>query len=206
MHAKLKSEVQILVIYFPLRMEVDELDLDEALKGRRSIRSFLSKEVSESLIRQVIAAATLAPSAKNGQQWRFTVLTGKAKGRLTDLFRSELEKLSKQIGEEEVGSSFPSCSIMEEAPVVIMVWNAGEEGWETAVHSVAAAIQNMLLKAYALGLGTLWIGDIYCTLDALKQHLGKSWKLMAAIALGWPAHVPKARPRKSVDEVANFIN
>ena len=51
MHAKLKSEVQILVIYFPLRMEVDELDLDEALKGRRSIRSFLSKEVSESLIR-----------------------------------------------------------------------------------------------------------------------------------------------------------
>jgi len=43
---------------------------------------------------------------------------------------------------------------MEEAPVVITVWNAEKMGGETETHSVAAAIQNMLLKAYSLGLGT----------------------------------------------------
>jgi len=183
-----------------------QMDLDQALRGRRSIRRYLNKSVSEELVRQVIEAATFAPSAKNGQQWRFMALTGKAKQELTELFRRALEKVSKRIGRENMGSSFASCSIMEKVPVVIMVWNAGEMGWETETHSVAAAIQNMLLKAYALGLGTLWIGDIFYTPEVLKKHLGKPWKLMAAVALGWPAYVPRARPRKSVDEVAEFIS
>jgi len=98
---------------------------------------------------------------------------------------------------------------MEEAPIVIMVWNAGEMGWETEKHSVAAATQNMLLKAYSLGLGSLWIGDIFFTIGALEQHLGKPWKLLAAVTLGYPAHVPKGpwngSPRKTVDEVAEFL-
>lgn len=182
------------------------MDFDKVLKGRRSIRSYLDKNVPEELIRQIIEAATFAPSAKNGQQWRFTVLTGNAKRALTHVFRRNLETLSKRIGPENMGSSFGSCKIMEEAPVVIMVWNAGERGWETEIHSVAAAIQNMLLKAYDLGLGTLWIGDIFYTHKALEHHLGKPWKLTAAVALGWPTHTPEARPRKSVDQVAEFLS
>jgi len=132
-----------------------------------------------------------------------------AKRELTDCFRRELESLCKRIGEENMGSAFGSCSIMEEAPVVIMVWNAGEMGWETEKHSVAAAIQNMLLKAYSLGLGCLWIGDIFFTVEALEQHLGKPWKLLAAVTLGYPAYIPKGpwngKPRKTVDEVAEFL-
>jgi len=183
---------------------VRQLDLDQALKGRRSIRNYLDKTVSEALVRQVIEAATFAPSAKNGQQWRFTVLMGEAKRDLTDLFRRELEKVSQKIGKENMGSTFSSCSIMERAPVLIIVWNAGEKGWETEIHSVAAAIQNMLLKAYSLGLGTVWIGDIFYTTEALKRHLSKPWKLTAAVALGWPAEDPKPRPRKKIDEVTEF--
>lgn len=186
------------------------MDLDETLRGRRSIREYVRKAVPDELVRQVIEAATFAPSAKNGQQWRFTVLTGDAKRELTDCFRHELESLCKRIGEENMGSAFGSCSIMEEAPVLIMVWNAGEMGWETEKHSVAAAIQNMLLKAYSLGLGSLWIGDIFFTVEALEQHLGKPWKLLAAVTLGYPAHIPKGpwngKPRKTVDEVAEFLD
>jgi len=182
------------------------MDLDQAIKGRRSVRDYLDRSVQEELVRQVIEAATFAPSAKNGQQWRFTVLTGNAKKGLTDLFRRELEVVSSRVGRQNMGSSFSSCSIMEKAPVVIMVWNTAEKGWATEVHSVAAAIQNMLLKAYGLGLGTVWIGDIFYTLDSLKRYLGKPWKLMAAVALGWPAHIPDPRPRKSVDEVAEFLS
>jgi nitroreductase len=185
------------------------MDLDEAIRGRRSIREYIEKDVPEELVRQVIEAATFAPSAKHGQQWRFTVLTGAAKKKLTDCFRHELDLLCKRIGKENMGSAFGSCSVMEKAPVVIMVWNAGEMGWETEKHSVAAAIQNMLLKAYSLGLGSLWIGDIFFTVEALEQHLGKPWKILAAVTLGYPAYVPQeprnGRPRKSVDEVAEFL-
>jgi predicted oxidoreductase (fatty acid repression mutant protein) len=102
------------------------LDLDQALKGRRSIRSYAEKEVSISLVRQVIEAGTFAPSAKNGQQWRFMVLGGKAKTDLTTVFRAQLENVSQKIGRDNMGSSFSSCAIMEQAPIIIMVWNAGE--------------------------------------------------------------------------------
>ena len=182
------------------------MDLDEAIRGRRSVRKYLDQSVPKELVRQVLEAATFAPSAKNGQQWRFTVLAGASKKKLTDFFRRELEAVSERIGQENMGSSFSSCKIMEEAPVVIMVWNAGEKGWETEIHSVAAAIQNMLLKAYSLGLGSLWIGDIFYTHEALRRHFSKPWKLTAAVALGWPAHVAPPRPRKSVDEVAEFLS
>jgi nitroreductase len=182
------------------------MELDEVIKSRRSIRRYKDQPVSVDLVREVLEAGTWAPSAKNGQQWRFTVLTGEAKRALTDLFRRKLEVLSGKITRRNIGSSFSSCRIMEEAPVLIVVWNAGEMGWETEIHSVAAAVQNMLLKAHALGLGTCWIGDIFYASYALKKHLGKPWKLTAAVALGWPAEEPKPRPRKSVDEVTEFLS
>jgi nitroreductase len=97
------------------------MDLDEAIRGRRSIREYIEKGVPEKLVREVIEAATFAPSAKHGQQWRFTVLTGVAKKKLTDCFRHELDLLCKRNGKENMGSAFGSCSIMEKAPVVTMV-------------------------------------------------------------------------------------
>ncbi|MFX0055366.1 MAG: nitroreductase family protein [Promethearchaeota archaeon] len=175
------------------------MSIDDAIKGRRSIRDYKDDEVPEDLIRQIIEAATFAPSAKNGQQWRFTVLSGDSKDRFTDLYRDRLEKI-----DFDVGSSFGSCEMMEEAPVVIVVWNTNQFGWETEIHSVAAAIQNLLLKAHSLGLGTCWIGDIFYAYNAIMKYFKKPWKLLAALTVGWPAVNPGLRPRLSVDEVAEF--
>jgi nitroreductase len=96
--------------------------------------------------------------------------------------------------------------MMEQAPVNILVWNTNQFGWATEVHSVAAAIQNLLLKAHALGLGTCWIGDIFYAYDAIMDYFKKPWKLMAAITLGWPDMRPSPRLRLTVDEVAEFID
>ena len=177
------------------------MDIDEAIKGRRSIRAYKSDEVEEKLVREIIEAATHAPSAKNGQQWRFTVLTGESKNKFTDMYRSELDKLTV-----DVGSSYGSCTMMEEAPVVIVVWNTNERGWTTEVHSVSAAIQNILLKAHALGLGTCWIGDIFYTYEAIMDYFKKPWKLLATITLGWSDAKPGQKTILSVDEVTEFLN
>jgi nitroreductase len=183
------------------------VELDDAIKGRRSIRTYKQESVPMELICKVLEAGTWAPSAKNGQQWRFTVLVGEAKKRLTSLFRSELQALSAKIGREHMGSSFESCRAMEEAPVLVMIWNANKSRMleESSLQSVAAAIQNMLLKAYSLGLGSLWICDIYYASKALAKHLGKPWTLVAAVSLGWPSQSPSPRPRKSVEEVSEFL-
>jgi nitroreductase len=65
----------------------------------------------------------------------------------------------------------------------------------------------MLLEAYSLGLGSLWICDVLYAYSPLRKHLGKDWQLVAAVALGWPAEKKKAPPRKmSVDEVSEFLS
>jgi nitroreductase len=64
----------------------------------------------------------------------------------------------------------------------------------------------MLLKAYGMGLGSPWICDIYYATKILTKHLGKQWKLVAAVTLGWAAETPQRKPRKPVDEVSEFLS
>jgi len=206
------------------------LELEEAIRGRRSVRAYTAEPVPIELVRKVLEAGAWAPSAKNGQQWRFTVLTGESKRKLIEAMREGLDETAKRIGRGAMGSSFSSCAIMEEAPVVIMIWNAGNHATSAAgkaargadrevsaeglalwaeMEGVSAAVQNMLLEAYALGLGSLWICDVFYAYSPLRKHLGKDWQLVAAVTLGWPAEKErrKAPPRKmSVDEVSEFLS
>lgn len=207
------------------------MELERAIRGRRSIRSYTEEPVPTELVRRVLEAGTWAPSAKNGQQWRFTVLTGSAKDELLDVMQNELGEKSGEFGVSAMGSSLSSCRIMRQAPVLVMVWNAGgasrgdgvadairriegmvsnarELGHKAEIQGVSAAIQNMLLMAHGLGLGSLWINDIYYALEALGKHLDKPWELVAAVSLGWPSDEErgKAPPKKmSVEEVSEFL-
>ncbi len=206
------------------------MELERAIKERRSIRRYTDEPVPVALVRKVIEAGTWAPSAKNGQQWRFTVLTGASKDALVGVMDADLTVKAETYGAEMMGSSPASCRIMQESPVLVMVWNATgrvrgnrvaeavrqlermvsnarELGHNAEIQSVAAAIQNMLLMAHSLGLGSLWINNIYYALDALEEYLDKPWELVAAVALGWPTEQEqhKAPPNKlTVDEVAEF--
>jgi nitroreductase len=205
------------------------MNIDVAIKGRRSIRQYKEKPVPQELIREILEAGTYAPSGKNSQPWRFQALTGESKTRLTAVFRSSLERTKRVIGEKNMGSSLRTCSIMERAPVIVVVWNAPSASKHrlgdaiakiskrmrrliefehlAALEGVSAAIQNMLLTAYGLGLGSLWIGDICYAMDDLEKHLGKPWELVAAVAIGWPTEEEASKPprtRLGVDEVAEF--
>ncbi|MEE8322142.1 MAG: nitroreductase family protein [Candidatus Bathyarchaeia archaeon] len=199
------------------------MELESAIKGRRSVRSYTDEPVPVELVRKVIEAGTWAPSGHNGQQWRFTVFTGSEKEGLTDFFHSKLQERLKEMGSKSTGSSVNSCRIMQEAPVLVMIWNAGgiEElfvkrklsnarklGHMVELQGVSAAIQNMLLMAYSLGLGSLWINNIYFAIEDLENYLDKPWELVAAVSLGWPSEKEKnkvAPKRRSVDEVSEFL-
>lgn len=207
------------------------MNVEVAVEGRRSIRRYEEAPVPLELIRRILEAGTYAPSGKNSQPWRFQVFTGESKVELTDAFRRGLEGMRRVIGERNMGSSFNSCSIMERAPVVVLVWNAQsrskdrlggvvskvskrvrrlmEFGHVAALQGVSAAIQNMLLTAHSLGLGSLWVGDVWYALEDLERHLSKPWDLVAAVAIGWPTEEEATKPprtRLGVDEVAEFYS
>ena len=71
--------------------------------------------------------------------------------------------------------------------------------------SIGAAIQNMVLAAQELGIGSLWICDVFEAYEELRVWMGEQGRMIAAVSLGYADESPKARPRKSVDEVTKWM-
>ena len=70
--------------------------------------------------------------------------------------------------------------------------------------SIGASIENLLLKAHELNLGTLWIANTCFAYNELSEYLDISGQLIGAIALGYSDEKPKQRPRKSLEEIIDF--
>jgi nitroreductase/SAM-dependent methyltransferase len=162
-------------------------DFWEILYGRRSIRKFdKTRPVPRELLAKILDAAIWAPSSCNYQMWDFVVCDDPK-------LNEELGKLSTQ---------------MANAPVNIVVAygrDYSEEAWAN-IQSASAAIENMSLAAHALGLGTFWItqtGDA----ERVREMVGLPYERMvvAVLAVGYPAVVPKRAPkRRPATEVAHW--
>ena len=187
----------------------------EAIAQRRSIRKFKDTPVSEDDIREILLAATLAPSGKNNQPWHFIVIKDDKHTEMIDVMQSGLDKFASN--GEDTGSAKWTIKIMAQAPVTVFIFNEnGIHPWKehsidqnidnlVNLQSIGAAIENMCLAAIDLGLGTLWIADVLYAYDELCEFLTQDCLMVAALAIGYPDEEPKARPRKSVDEVTNWL-
>ena len=70
--------------------------------------------------------------------------------------------------------------------------------------SIGASIENMLLRATALGLGTLWIANTCFAYTDLVSAIGEAGQLVGAVSLGYADEAPAARPRKKLEDVLEF--
>jgi F420 biosynthesis protein FbiB-like protein len=192
------------------------MDTLEAIAARRSIRKFTHRPVAKKTVNAVLAAAILAPSGKNRQPWRFVVVAGDEKrAQMIRVMREGIAD-TKARG-METGTAIMTARVMEHAPVTIFVFNPqGTHSWashsvgqnfmETVdTQSIGAAIQNMLLAAQAMGLGTLWMCDVWSAYQQLSAWLGETGELVAAVALGYPDEHPDARPRHPLSEVVRWF-
>jgi nitroreductase len=187
----------------------------EAIAARRSIRKFKSDPIPEAVLQKVLTAAIQAPSGKNRQPWQFIVVQGEKRAEMIRIMREGIAR-EKARGEDP-GSSEWTTNVMEQAPVTVFILNPhGTHPWLAHsisqnfddlvnVQSVGAAIQNMLLAAQDLGLGSLWICDVFYAYEALLAWLGESCQMVAAVSLGYADEAPAARPRKPLSEVARWI-
>ena len=187
----------------------------EAIAARRSIRKFKRDPIPEAALQQILTAGIQAPSGKNRQPWRFIVVQGERRAEMIRIMREGIVQ-AKQNGEDP-GSSEWTTNVMEQAPVTVFVFNPeGIHPWLAHsigqnyddlvnVQSIGAAIQNMLLAAQHLGLGSLWICDVFYAYEALLAWLGESCQMVAAVSLGYPDEAPAARSRKPVSEVTRWL-
>jgi nitroreductase len=187
----------------------------EAIAARRSIRRFKDEPLPDEALRQILTAATLAPSGKNRQPWRFHVVTGEKRADMIRVMGEGIEKAKAQ--GEDIGSAEWTRRAMAQAPVTVFVFNPqGLHPWLARsidqmyedlvnIQSIGAAIQNMLLAAQALGIGSLWICDVFEAYEELRSWLKEEGEMVAAVSLGYADESPEARPRRTVDQVARWV-
>ena len=192
----------------------------QTIYERRSLRMFTDQPVSDRDLNTVLDAANQAPSAHNQQSWRFLVVRGDRKQELVQLVSAQASNFPK-----------PSSSLlrmaarsMAGAPVVVAVANTGEliehgtrlfkVDKDTArdffrtmeIQSSAAAVQNMLLAATSLGLGTVWLGVLYLIKDEVLTFLGQPrGEFMAVVPVGYPAKTGKGPNKRPLDELVRIL-
>ena len=192
-----------------------------SIAKRRSIRKFTDREVPREIVEKVLHSAIKAPSSKNRQPWRFIVVTNKTKDGMLKAMRAGIENEKKGRGLlpdslQYISGAENTAEIMAQAPLTIMVFNtennslSGETSIENNlsrvanVQSIGAAIENMLLTATDLGLGSLWICDIFFAYRELCAYFGLQAELVAAVSLGYADEAPGPRPRKASTEVVEW--
>lgn len=166
----------------------------EALRQRQSNPRVLPDAPPASVIAQVIEAATWAPNHKRTEPWRFVVLSGSARHALAEVLVTSLRHRLP-----ELESSQARAQLEKErnkplrAPVIIAVAAVPSPDpgivEEEEIAAVAAAVQNMLLAAEALGLAAIWRTGEPARDPAVKEFLGlpSSAHLLAFVYLGYPA-------------------
>jgi len=180
------------------------MELDKVITSRRSIRKFKTDPLTKEQINQILDAGNKAPSAKNDQHWRFHVFHGEAKEKFTKFCLDEFMKKAEDPSVHPYAKH--SFETMVQAPVVIVVFNAHMLPYPAKpdIQSVSAAIQNMLLKACDLGLGSLWICDILYVDREVNEYLETDMQLLASIAFGYPASDPRDIRKLSVEDVTTW--
>jgi nitroreductase len=171
----------------------------EMVRTRRSIRHYESKPVEEDKINTVLEAARWAPSWSNTQCWRFIVVKDEA-------VKSRLAETLTQWNPAR------SASSVTQAPVVIVACaELGKSGFKDGVLStdrddwyvfdVALAVQNLVLVAHSLGLGTLHIGAFDAGEAARILKVPPGVVVIEMIPLGYAERVGKTPPRKELSEI-----
>jgi nitroreductase len=170
------------------------MDVLESIKGRRSIRAFKNQEVSAEIVEKLIDAARWAPSAGNIQPWEFIVVRD--------------PKIKRGLVKAALNQTF-----IEEAPVVIVVCADEDRSFQGygargktlyCIQDTAAAIQNIHLAAYSLGLGTCWIGAFREEEAREVLKVPKGVRPLAIIPVGYPAESPPPRKRRPIEQIVHY--
>jgi len=166
------------------------MNVFEAIKTRRSVRSYKDRDIEEEKLKKILEAARLAPSAKNLQQWKFVVVRE----------REKRKKLAEAANRQD---------FIGEAPVVIAAVSLNPNnvmgcGVPSYPVDLAIAVDHMTLQAVEEGLGTCWIGAF--DQEKVKEILKvpEDYKVVVLLPLGYPADTPKPKLRKNLEEIISF--
>jgi len=161
------------------------MDVLEALLKRRSVRKYKSTPVEKDIIKKIIDAGRLAPTARNIQPWEFVVVTDK--------------KMREKIADITEYGKF-----IAQAPVCIVVFCKDTKYF---LEDGCAATVNMLLAAEGLGLKSCWVaGDKkpYCGTIAEILGVPSDYKLISFVPVGYSDESPQSPSKRTLKEITHW--
>jgi len=194
----------------------------EAIRTRRTVRTFGTGEIPRECIESAVKAAISAPAPHHTQPWMF-VAVDSAAGRsallsvMADAWRADLARDGVSADEIE-GRLARSHAVLGQAPTLIVplvrtsgahIYPDAERGQaerDMFLLSAGAAIQNLLLGLWAQGIASSWISStLFCREEVLiALDLDDSWLPMGTVAAGWPAEDPPDRPNVDVSDFLRY--
>jgi nitroreductase len=210
-------------------------DLLELLQTRRSVRAFADRPVPRAALERLFAAAITAPSSTNRQPWRFAAVTARAtRAAIVDAVHRRCEEMKAIIRRGHHADDFGAYGDffwepLAAAPVIIvpqvraypdliadLIASGGGDprafhtagSMQAELCSTSAAVMNLLNQAHFDGLGACWMAGPMVARDEIGAILGiaEPWRMVGAIALGWPAAAPAPQPRKPIDKVVAWFD
>lgn len=169
-------------------------DIIELIKSRRNIKDFLPRFVSWEKISLILDAGRHAPSCGNIQNWKFIVVIEPGlKQQIAEATYGQYEIIS-------AGALIIVCGEPDKAERYYSL--RGERLY--SVQNCAAAIENMLLEAHSLGLGSRWIGGFDEEVVKSLLSIPEEIRPQAIIAVGYPKEIPDKPPKYPLENIVYF--
>jgi nitroreductase len=180
-------------------------EIINAIKSRRSVRSYKSDKLGRDILQAIVEAGCFAPSGHNAQPWYYSVvqdralleeISNKAKTVMSGVPVDWIQKYGKN----------PAADITHKAPVLILV--SCKKGAISGAADCAAAMENMLIAAESLGVGSCWIGltkFVFGDAEMMKKlGVPEGYEPSQAAVFGYSSEKKKAAlPRKP--DVVTYI-
>lgn len=178
----------------------------KAIKNRRSVRSYLPEQIKQEDLELIIEAGIYAPTAHNDQPWHFTIIQNKETIRYISDKSKELMVKSETEWMRNMGSN-PKIDLTYNAPTLIIV--SGKKDALAPKIDCSAAIENMLIAAESLNIGSVWLGLVtfFLKLEAEVKKLGipEGYEPYYGVALGYKATEKELIAPKRNLNVVNYI-
>lgn len=194
------------------------MNILKLIKNRKAIRKYQNKKISNKVIVKIIQAGTWGPAllAPGFQPWKFFVVQNR---NIINLIGNELIKKAEKIGAGGNIVLRSTANTIYNAQIIIIIYNTGslvkfacgiskfyKKFAATAeISAISAAIQNMILAAETLHIGSCWLDTPVFCMKEINDLLKVDGQLVAILTLGYPSEKGRRSKRKDFSEVVKYI-
>ena len=187
--------------------QVGKNAIEENIINRRTIKSFKKESISPEVIIELLNVAKWAPNHKLTEPWRFQLYVGEGKEKFVQAYICSQPKVDGDISERVK----KKAQYFRDIPVhlvVIMPEDPRQRRWDEDYGAVSTLIQNFQLAAWEREIGMIWRTNDWIYDPTFREEIGVTpgEKVVATLMIGYPEHVPAARPRTDIQELLTIID